>query len=175
MGELVGFDKVIYELNKGLKVRLSWLTTAYAKADILLRSSNGRNVKYPAIYNGYNEYVSVLPDDNLGNFSFVLVTDPKEYSKQDRSISANVSIIFWYNLDTIFFDNKKRYTEEVNMGIISALNSITYSCGSFVIENIQEDGKNIYKELDYSEVSNQYRMQPYAGVRINGVLTYIDM
>jgi len=175
MSKLVGFDKVIYELNKGLKERLSWLTTAYGKADILVRTSNGRNVKYPAIYSGCNEYIPVLPNDNLGNFSFVLVADPKEYDRQSRSISASVSIIFWHNLDTIFSDNQKRYTEEVNMGVISALNSITYSCGSFVIETIQEEGKNIYKEFDYNEVQSQYRMQPYAGVRINGVLTYINM
>ena len=174
MGNLSGFDKVIYELRRGLESRLSWLNSAYGRADVLVRKSqSSREVKYPAIYRENENYLELLPNDELGNFSFVLLHDPKIYNKQSSSMSCYCSIVFWYNFNTVLPEG--RDTERVIMEIVNALNSITYSCGSLIIETIQEEGRSIYKEFDYKEVHTQYRMQPYAGARINGVITYINM
>ena len=62
-------DKVLQDIQKALMEKLTWLNYAFGKSYKLVdHRPGGDKFIYPAAYNGNGEYISLLPNDNLGNF-----------------------------------------------------------------------------------------------------------
>ena len=118
-------EKVIQDLQKTLTGKLRWLNYAFGRTYKLVQHrEDGSKFTYPAIYNGNGEYVSVMPNDNLGNFSWFDIYDPQEVNTLLQSrpqITFEGALVFWYNLDTIYPDNSVLYTEEVKAEILNLL------------------------------------------------------
>ena len=184
-------DKVLQDLQKLLTRELAWLDHAFGRAYKLVehRPDNNKFV-YPAAYNGHGEYVSLLPNDNFGNFSWFDIYDPQKVSQVVQTLpqfTFSGALVFWYNLSGIFEDESVLHTEEIKDEILRVLTTpgaIT-SSGRLDIDDIYERFENIYKGYSVEKIYNnhnyrgegvqdidkQFFMYPYAGIRIEFTLT----
>ena len=184
-------DKVLQDLQKALMVKLKWLDYAFGRAYKLIEHRpDGDKFVYPAAYNGNAEYVSLLPNDNFGNFSWFDVYDPQKITQVVQSLpqySFKGAIVFWYNLRTIYPDESVLYAEEVKDEIIKVLTTpgLITTTGRLEINDVYEQFENIYKGYSIERIYNNYAykgenlqdidkqffMFPYAGIRIEFTLT----
>lgn len=178
-------DKVIQDIQKTLSQKLKWLNYAFGRAYKLVEhKSDGSKFIYPAAYVGNSEYVSLLPNDNFGNFCWFDIYDPQEIIAAAQSLPQFVfsgAIVFWFNLDTIFPDADAMYTEEIKDEIVQVLTGpgLIKNQGRLTINKIFERFENIYKGYALEKIYNNYTykgegiqaidkqffMHPYAGLR----------
>lgn len=184
-------DKIIQDMQKSLTKRLKWLNYAFGRAYKLVEHRpDGNKFIYPAAYNGNGEYISLLPNDNLGNFSWFDIYDPQKITEVVQSLpqyTFSGAIVFWYNLNSIYEDSNNLYTEEVKDEIIRTLTTpgLITTTGKLSIKDIYECFENIYKGYSIEKIYNnyiykgqgiqdidkQFFMFPYAGIRIEFNLT----
>ena len=184
-------DRVLQELRQTLLERLPWLDFAFGRAYKIVHSlDDGGKFIEPGVYNGNGEYLSMLPNDNLGNFCWFDIYDPQDLqvlvTGQPR-MTFTGAVVFWYDLRDIADDQDFLYTEEVKNQIITVLSSagIFQTGGSLRIYTAYENFDNIYKGYTLTKVYNeylykgediqaydkQYFMYPYAGLRVEFQLT----
>ena len=184
-------DKILQDMQKSLMNRLKWLNCAFGRAYKLVEHRpDGNKFIYPAMYNGNGEYVSLLPNDNFGNFSWFDIYDPQKITEVVQSLpqyTFSGAIIFWYDLSSIYEDETVMYTEEVKDEIMRVLTTpgLITTTGKLVINDIYERFENIYKGYSIEKIYNNYAykgegiqdidkqffMYPYAGIRIEFTLT----
>lgn len=184
-------DKILQDMQKSLMNRLKWLNCAFGRAYKLVEHRpNGNKFIYPAMYNGNGEYVSLLPNDNFGNFSWFDIYDPQKITEVVQSLpqyTFSGAIIFWYDLSSIYEDETVMHTEEVKDEIMRVLTTpgLITTTGKLVINDIYERFENIYKGYSIEKIYNNYTykgegiqdidkqffMYPYAGIRIEFTLT----
>lgn len=184
-------DKILQDMQKSLMNRLKWLNCAFGRAYKLVEHRpDGNKFIYPAMYNGNGEYVSLLPNDNFGNFSWFDIYDPQKITQVVQSLpqyTFSGAIIFWYDLSSIYEDETVMHTEEIKDEIIRVLTTpgLITTTGRLVINEICERFENIYKGYSIEKIYNNYTykgegiqdidkqffMYPYAGIRIEFTLT----
>lgn len=184
-------DKILQDMQKSLMNRLKWLNCAFGRAYKLVEHRpDGNKFIYPAMYNGNGEYVSLLPNDNFGNFSWFDIYDPQKITELVQSLpqyTFSGAIIFWYDLSSIYEDETVMHTEEVKDEIMRVLTTpgLITTTGKLVINDIYERFENIYKGYSIEKIYNNYTykgegiqdidkqffMYPYAGIRIEFTLT----
>lgn len=164
-------DRVLQHAQKTLKEKLSWLDYAFGRSYRLRGSiSDDDWYEYPAAYNGNGEYVSLLPNDNLGNFSWFDIYDPQKivtYTPSLPQCSFDGALVLWYDQSSIYDDSSVLHTEEVKDEILRVLTTPGFAGADsrFEVSEIYERFDNIYKE-DLRYVDKQFFMYPYAGIRI---------
>lgn len=183
-------DKILQDMQKSLMNRLKWLNCAFGRAYKLVEHRlDGNKFIYPAMYNGNGEYVSLLPNDNFGNFSWFDIYDPQKITEVVQSLpqyTFSGAIIFWYDLSSIYEDETVMHTEEVKDEIMRVLTTpgLITTTGKLVINDIYERFENIYKGYSIEKIYNNYTykgegiqdidkqffMYPYAGIRIEFTL-----
>lgn len=184
-------DKILQDMQKSLMNRLKWLNCAFGRAYKLVEHRpDGNKFIYPAMYNGNGEYVSLLPNDNFGNFSWFDIYDPQKIIEVVQSLpqyTFSGAIIFWYDLSSIYEDETVMHTEEVKDEIMRVLTTpgLITTTGKLVINDIYERFENIYKGYSIEKIYNNYTykgegiqdidkqffMYPYAGIRVEFTLT----
>ena len=184
-------DKILQDMQKSLMNRLKWLNCAFGRAYKLVEHRpDGNKFIYPAMYNGDGEYMSLLPNDNFGNFSWFDIYDPQKITEVVQSLpqyTFSGAIIFWYDLSSIYEDETVMHTEEVKDEIMQVLTTpgLITTTGKLVINDIYERFENIYKGYSIEKIYNNYTykgegiqdidkqffMYPYAGIRIEFTLT----
>lgn len=175
-------DKILQDMQKSLMNRLKWLNCAFGRAYKLVEHRpDGNKFIYPAMYNGNGEYVSLLPNDNFGNFSWFDIYDPQKITEVVQSLpqyTFSGAIIFWYDLSSIYEDETVMHTEEVKDEIMQVLTTpgLITTTGKLVINDIYERFENIYKGYSIKgegiqDIDKQFFMYPYAGIRIEFTLT----
>lgn len=184
-------DKILQDMQKSLMNRLKWLNCAFGRAYKLVEHRpDGNKFIYPAMYNGNGEYVSLLPNDNFGNFSWFDIYDPQKITEVVQSLpqyTFSGAIIFWYDLSSIYEDETVMHTEEVKDEIMRVLTTpgLITTTGKLAINDIYERFENIYKGYSIEKIYNNYTykgegiqdidkqffMYPYAGIRIEFTLT----
>lgn len=184
-------DKILQDMQKSLMNRLKWLNCAFGRAYKLVEHRpDGNKFIYPAMYNGNGEYVSLLPNDNFGNFSWFDIYDPQKITEVVQSLpqyTFSGAIIFWYDLSSIYEGETVMHTEEVKDEIMRVLTTpgLITTTGKLVINDIYERFENIYKGYSIEKIYNNYTykgegiqdidkqffMYPYAGIRIEFTLT----
>ena len=184
-------DKILQDMQKALKEKLKWLDYAFGKAYKLVENRpDGNKFIYPAMYNGNGEYVSLLPNDNFGNFSWFDIYDPQKITQVVQSLpqyTFSGAIVFWYDLSRIYEDQSVIYTEEIKDEILRVLTTpgIITTIGKFTINDIYERFENIYSGYSIEKIYNnyiykgegiqdidkQFFMYPYAGIRIEFTIT----
>lgn len=189
--EPVLLDKIIQDLQKGLQDKLEWLNYAFGRAYKLVEHRpDGDKFIYPAAYNGNAEYVSLLPNDNYGNFCWFDIYDPQTITAVTQSLPQYTfkgAIVFWYDLESIYADKSMLYTEETKDEVIRVLTTpgLITGGGRLEITEVYERFENIYKGYSIEKVYNnyiysgediqsidkQFFMYPYAGLRIEFALT----
>lgn len=184
-------DKVIQDIQQALKEKLKWLDYAFGRAYKLVEhQDNGGKFIYPAAYTGNSEYISLLPNDNYGNFSWFDIYDAQEITQVVQStpqFTFSGAIIFWFNLNTIFADSDVMYTEEVKDEIVRVLTTpgLIKQTGRLTINKIYERFENLYSGYSLEKIYNSFVysgqniqamdklffMHPYSGLRFEFNLT----
>jgi len=184
-------DRVLDDMRQELKNRLPWLNYAFGRVYKLMRyANNGGKYTEPAFYVGNGEYVSMLPNDNWGNFCWFDIYDPQSIDTTQRNnprLKFRGAIVFWYNQHTIFQDDDFLYNEEIKKQVVEALSQsgLLKQNGHVQIFDIYERLENLYKGYSLEKVYNtylysgedieyidkQYFMHPYGGLRIEIELT----
>lgn len=172
-------DKFIQDMQKALMSKLSWLDCAFGKADTQIEySDTGRKIAYPAAYTGRGEYMSLLPNDNIGNFSWFDFYDPQEVSFSIPSrpqIVLDGALIFWYDLSSIYEDDAFLHSEEIKDEVLRLLTTPGFLKGRnrINITKIYEKPENIYKgySIEKLNTDKQFFSYPYAGLRVEFTLT----
>lgn len=184
-------DKIIQDIQTKLKEKLTWLDYAFGRAYKLVQhQDNGGKFIYPAAYIGNSDYISLLPDDNYGNFCWFDIYDSQKVINVVQStpqFTISGAIIFWFNLDSIFSDNGVMYTEEIKDEIIRVLSTpgIVKQTGKLAINEIYERFENIYSGYSIEKIYNSYQysgqdiqsldkmffMHPYSGLRFEFTIT----
>lgn len=184
-------DKIIQDIQTKLKEKLTWLDYAFGRAYKLVQhQDNGGKFIYPAAYIGNSDYISLLPDDNYGNFCWFDIYDSQKVINVVQSTPQFIisgAIIFWFNLDSIFSDNDAMYTEEIKDEIIRVLSTpgIVKQTGKLTISEIYERFENIYSGYSIEKIYNSYQysgqdiqsldkmffMHPYSGLRFEFTIT----
>jgi hypothetical protein len=172
-------DIIIGNIQQGLAENIGWLDKAFGRAERLVKNDpDGRTYYLPAVYIDGNEYEYVTPDSNIGNFCFFWVSDPQEVD-WEANISVGIkcpfSLIFWFDMRTVFNSADIRDKEQVKKQILDVLNGgFWLKKGSFRINRIYELAENIYRGFSLAEIDNQYLMQPYCGFRFEGELSITE-
>lgn len=166
------FDKLIVQMQQQLKDGLPWLNYSFGRAQKVNHLENSDSKFYPEVHIGNGEYVRVMPDDQLGNFSFFKANYPQSPIWGNRSfqnVDGDFSLIFWFNLNSIFQGAKDRESEAVKAEIYHLLTRDLRLVGGRLnsINAIFEEADDVYNEFDYSEIKEQFHMQPYAGLRFD--------
>lgn len=173
-------DKVIDNIQKGLKDNLGWLDVAFGRAERIIKHIDGRNFFLPAIYTGDdrhpNEYLELSPDAKIGNFSFFWLPDPQRLTwrpKIQGTFRDPFALIFWFDLRKVFNSPITRNISTLEAQILRVLNGgFKMPYGALTIDKIYHLPENIYREFTLSAVDNQFLMHPYAGFRFEGELIY---
>ena len=183
-------DKVLQDIQKALKDKLPWLDYAFGKSyKMVEHRADGEKFIYPAAYNGNGEYMSLLPNDNYGNFSWFDIYDPQDITDNIQSrpqFTFNGALIFWYDLSSIYEDNSVIYSEEVKDEIVRLLTTPGFikTNSKLTIDRIYERPENIYKDYAIEKIYNNYSYKgegiqsidkqffvyPYSGLRIEFTL-----
>lgn len=178
------FAKVIDDINTGLKGNLGWLNNAFGQAQIIIRNIDDKRYKLPCVYVGNtlvqrpNDYIEVTPNKGYGNFSFILLDDPTEIDWQPNQqgiVSCPFSIIFWFDLRTIYDQLDNRNIDTLKADILRELNGgFSMPNGTISINRVYERGENVYGEFTLDEVDNQYMMHPYGALRFEGTIRTLE-
>lgn len=158
-------DKVIQDIQDSLLARLPWLNNAFGRAYRLVsHEPNGGKYIYPAAYIGDAEYVSLVPNDNFGNFSWFDIYDPQKITSVTQALpqfTFSGALVFWVKLDSIFADADFIYSEEIKDEIVRALTTpgLISTAGRLTISNIYERFENIYKGYSIEKIYNEYVYQ----------------
>lgn len=184
-------DKIIQDIQDALATKLKWLNYAFGRAYKLVEhNDDGSKFIYPAAYIGNSEYVSLLPNDNFGNFSWFDIYDPQEITAVVQSIpqfTFSGAIIFWFDLNSIFADADAMYIEEVKDEIVRVLTGpgLVKNQGRLILNKVYERFENLYKGYALEKIYNNYSykgegiqsidkqffMHPYAGLRFEFNMT----
>lgn len=191
----VMLDRVLGEVQEGLVSNIKWLDVAFGKAQKLTKKVNDKIIVTPNVYcggwkgHGVNDYIEVSPDSKLGNFSFFLINDPQEITPDvwDRHYKTPFSLIFWFDLRTIYNSAVNRDTEHIKAEILQVVNGRKkwrLSLGRIEINRCYEQPENIfrtqqsmryYKGFSMSELDNQFLMHPYCALRFDGYVEYDEL
>lgn len=189
--EPVLLDKVIQDIQDSLLAKLPWLDKAFGRAYRLVsHESDGGKYIYPAAYIGNSEYVSLVPNDNFGNFSWFDIYDPQKITTVTQALpqfTFSGALIFWVNLNSIFADADFMYSEEVKDDIVRVLTTpgLISGVGYLSVKAIYERFENIYKGYSLEKIYNEYVyqgdsmqamdkqffMHPYTAFRVEFELT----
>lgn len=167
-------DKVIVPIQELLADKLDWLDYSFGRSQRLVTTNQKTNFFYPAVHIGKGTYISTMPDQHLGNFSFFVIEDPQIFNKSLGTITVKFALVFWFNLDKIFPQSNDRNTEAIKDQILNTLTSKFQKPGRITLTKVMEQAENIYKGFSLKEVETQYLMQPFAGLRFEGELIVIQ-
>jgi hypothetical protein len=146
--------------------KLPWIDNAYGKA-YTLYDSEGRI--YPAAHLYGNEYVSLLPNDTLGNYLFFEIEDPSIVvgSTQEHFVSSfRTNLIVWFNIESVYGPVAEQIlTDSIKKDIVLALAPKFYPMATINVLEVYESAENIFRYYPLTQVNTQFLMLPYYGFR----------
>lgn len=173
-------DAALSNIGAKLTTGLSWLDNAFGKAYKLEKIVDGRTIRYPGIpvqSTNERDYLDLRPDGHLGNFCWFEVSDAQEIPDwrkgQKNWFIIDVSLIFWFDLRTIYVSNWQNKTQEnVKQEVFNVIKVLAVPGASLVLNRVYERSENIYRGYTVNETDNQFLMRPYGGFRLEGQLKY---
>lgn len=170
-----GLDVVLTSINSILMSNLTWLTSF---GRVLKVKDKDGNVK-PLIYSGETngkEYISMLPDSHLNNYSFWDIEDGEGIDwiqGVNSKNEVNFGLVFFFDFRDLYTsDYTQRSIENVKHDVIEVLRTKSIPNATISIEKVYHEANNIYKGYSHKEIQNQFLMRPYGSFKIEGVLRF---
>lgn len=156
-------DTFIVEFNEKIVQSLTWLNNPLSKLEEISRHIDGQYVRVPAIFLSDYDYMDVLPDDNLVNYSWFKF-DPIQITgnKIPAKIKTGCSLNLFLNLYDITGKKEARELENVKYQVLNAIQTLSLLSGSVRLLSISDRFKDVYSGFNITEVQDRYFMQPYA-------------
>ena len=151
----VGEVKRIQALQKSFQSNVAWVEKSFGKA---YRSEIQEGEYVPEIYIGNDEYIEVLPDDEVSGMCFFDVQDEIQVSNNNNTFDANINIVFFVNLKKAFPDLLYRADAEVRQDIINVINQ--HQRG-WEMNTIITGVENVYSRYGWTEPEALIDKQPY--------------
>lgn len=170
-----GADAACALIAEKLSDEFSWLT-AYGRSQDWFSDPDDNRSKQPGIYCGRGEYLSMLPDEHLGCFSFFRVMPVKKIEQwidfADPITVFDFSLIVWYDLRKIYPTTYDQYsTENVNQLLLEFLVDLSIPF-TLSVSEIVEGFELVYKDYDRALYDRTSFMMPQHGVRFSGRIEY---
>lgn len=170
------FDKVIGELQQALKDGFPWLDYSFGRAERLVKIIDGKRIYTPNIYVGGDQYVTVLPDDRHGCYSFFVLSEPQELISRTQievRVKTPFSLIVWVDMrrvEKVMALPDERSTEYVKEKVLDLLEAVHMRKGSISVARVFERAESVFQGFTLDEVQNQFLMSPFAGFRFEGTM-----
>jgi len=185
-------DQAFDEIATKLLTELSWLSNAYGDTQKLEEVYEGRKRTYPAIRSGQQEFLKLMPDSHLGNFSFcqALSGDVVEWNKKLVPwVTTEFSVVFWFDFRDIFpgTDTNKTLNNVKDL-ILTAFRTMSLSKSIMEIDKIYDVMVDVYDEYTFvysdpdwigteriaMESGNLFYLRPYGCLRFEGTVRYLQ-
>ena len=164
------FDKVVLPIQQALASAFPWLDHAIGICEYLTSTKEKKRYNYAALYMGKGQYEQIMPCEELGNFSFFYLRDAQTFGAVDTAlVKSPFSLGFWYNLMEVLPEGDERNREQIKGQILGVLNNLHIA--GFSVTRIYEKPDNVFADFSYDHANNQYLMHPFAGLRIDGIMT----
>jgi len=177
-------DDKLAAIGTVLTTNLTWLTTAYGKAQRLVKHRDGNVLeRYPAVPATGNldqNYLPMFPDASLGNYCFWDMPDPQKiedwHTQGQLEIKTEFGLVLWFDLRTIYTGAnwKTRTAENVKYEVLEALRLNPATTSNIIIKLVSDRVENIYPDYDHKEIKTQFLMRPYGGFRLEGELEFYE-
>lgn len=159
------FDKVIAQMCDSFTTNLQWLNNAFGRVYHIEKDDKIE----PHIFVGNGEYFSLLPSDEIGNFSFFDVEDPQNINVTGNGnfiIELKAAIIFWFSITSIYNETDLILTEDVKLEILNAiLKPGILTDGRVEVTAVKENIKNVYKGFSTDHIDAPFLVHPYYAFR----------
>ena len=161
------FDLAASKIQNLLAVGLPWLDHAFGICEILTDIKENKKFHSANIYIGNNQYEQIMPCDELGNFSMMILRDPQTFDGKDaRLLKSPFALIIWYNMDKLSLPTDERNREQIKWQILKVLEDARFPW--LKLNRIYEKPDSVFTDFSYDYTNNQFLMSPYAGMRIEG-------
>lgn len=162
-----GIDVIINNIQSQLGL-ISWMDYAFGKAYLKKEVNNGDVFNVPKAWGGDNEYISLLPCDDVQAFSWVEsfeVESFEEYESRrfDYISNTDISIGVFANLDMIDNTRSDIFTEVLKKDVLNALRNVN----NIQITSIEKGLDNTYSNWSYETVSPSFYSEKYAAFKVN--------
>ena len=133
-----GLDVVFESLATRLE-DIPWLTKGYGIAD----NHYVDGESFPAIWTG-SDYLSMKPDEHLGNYSFFQILDPHDLLVRGNQAEhrGTARVVFFWNWEDVYADH--RSYENIKFDILEVLKAPMVNA-HLEIKKFYKDSVNIWK------------------------------
>jgi len=167
----IGLDGTITSLQTDLSA-LTWLSKCFHRAyrhSEQSQSTNNRTNVVPKTWEAGNEWINVLPNDNLPAQAFfypISDEDVTEFDNQfDPLMEADICLIVWVNTTQLVNHTTGPSLAYEKADVINVLKAsdLVLSIDSIVDRSAAE----IFDPFTVDDVRNHFTMLPFAGFRVN--------
>jgi hypothetical protein len=170
-------DLALLDVQTHLTNKLSWLDYAFGRAE---RQHDKDGNTYPGLYQGNNEYLNLLPDTNIGNYSYFEIDDGQEIyfaqstdTAKNHRFTAEFGLVFFFDFRDVYPGEMDYKTaENVKYSVIEAITTARLNTCSIELTNIYEQAPNVYRGFDHEEIKREFTKRPYGIFKITGKLMY---
>lgn len=171
-------DIALNEINDKLKLKFSWLSEAFGRAERYTEKHQDSISEYPAIYSGNNQYIKLFPDATIGNFSFVVSDsfEVKEIKYQAINGTSNIDFVFWFDFRSVYPENfETRDVMNVIWDVMKFFNETSFSNCHINVQGYDTRVDEIYKGFSHNEIKDQFSMRPYGCFKMTTKITLKEM
>jgi hypothetical protein len=166
-------DLALLDVQTHLTKKLSWLDYAFGRAE---RQHDKDGNTYPGLYQGNNEYLNLLPDTNIGNYSYFEIDDGQEIyfaqstdTAKNHRFTAEFGLVFFFDFRDVYPGEMDYKTaENVKYSVIEAITTARLNTCSIELTNIYEQAPNVYRGFDHEEIKREFTKRPYGIFKITG-------
>lgn len=161
-------DLFLTEFNAKIVTLLPWLDNPLGQIQEISRHLDSRYVKVPAMHTDSGEYIDVLPDDKLTNYSWWQFS-PIELSGKNRAkVKVPAKLNMFLNLKQIYpTELNARKAQNVIYEIEQIINKINLKYSALRITKISTDKNTTYHGFNIDQVDDKYFMHPYLTISIS--------
>lgn len=163
------FDVAAGRIQDALADNLGWLAHSFGIVEKLTDVKEGKKFHSANIYTGNDKYEQIMPCNEIGNFSFIILRDPQTIGRDKNLVTSPFSLIVWYDMRTLSSPYDERNREAVKAEILGILAQAHF--GWLTIGKIYEKPENVFSDFSYDYTNNQFLMAPYAALRIDGEMS----
>ena len=148
---------------------LDWLEKSFSRA---FKGMNDDGLNYPEVYQGKGkDYCNVSPNDKYKSFSFIYVGQPQTMDgiqKHFFNMTAEISVIFFFNLNKIDPDIQYRFTELLKADVLAKLDEVAKLTVNQVFDEVLE----CYSEFSPETVKKEYLQKHFGALKFECTVRY---
>jgi hypothetical protein len=170
-----GLDGKIEQLRECFAHNVLWLDRAFGRAYNLSEKAGIGYVKVPKVIIGdTKEYMSMMPNDNLGSYCWFIGVGPETPEEWD---ARNPTKFFTKDVDLIFYFNYKKIDQSKDYPFVESLKEeILYYLNAFngvVLNSIHtETVDEVYDGYNLEQITRDLFYYPFGGMKFSLSLSY---